>query len=308
MRFAAVDIGSNAVRLLLSQVRDGAVPPVFKKDSLIRFPLRLGDDAFLSGRISPEKSERLVRIMVAFRHLIDAYDPLSCRACATAALREAENREAIVRSVGEASGLELEVVTGREEAEIIYANHSERDLDGRADYLYIDVGGGSTQLTLFSGGRSVASRSFDIGAVRLLKDLVPRERWLEMKDWIKAGAAGRDSLLGIGSGGNINKIYLMAGVRAGGPLSLKKLVRVERLVSGLDFEERIRRLGLRPDRADVIVPALSIFRRIMKWADVRKIFVPFIGLSDGLIHQLYRQYKRTGERRRPRGGHPLPLK
>lgn len=291
LRFASIDVGSNAVRLLLSQVLEDGGAPVFKKDSLVRFPLRLGDDAFLEHRIPAGKVDQLVQVMIAFRHLIDAYAPLACRACATSALREATNRNRIIRAVKEGSGIELEVVSGRTEAEIIYANHSERNLDETAAYLYIDVGGGSTQLTLFAEGRSVASRSFNIGAIRILKALVTPAQWRDMKSWVAEVASGRDPLYGIGSGGNINKIYMLAGNKAGLPLSAKKLKKVERLLSPHDIEERVRLFGLRPDRADVIVPALTIFRQIMKWADIQKIHVPIIGLSDGLIHQLYDRYK-----------------
>lgn len=299
MRFAAIDVGSNAVRLLLSQVHARSGPPVFKKDSLVRFPLRLGDDAFLEHHISAVKANHLVRIMVAFRNLMDAYSPLGYRACATSAMREAENRDEIVRRVREASGLELEVVSGRTEAEIIFANHSERDLDLLADYLYIDVGGGSTQLTLFAAGRSAASRSFDIGAIRILEDIVRPEQWRDMKAWIVEATSDRAKVHGVGSGGNINKIFLMAGRKTGRPVSAKKLKEIDRLLTSYDVGDRVRVLGLRPDRADVILPALTIFRKVMKWADVRELYVPFIGLSDGLIHQLYERYIREGARSMP---------
>jgi exopolyphosphatase/guanosine-5'-triphosphate,3'-diphosphate pyrophosphatase len=303
MRFASIDVGSNAVRLLLSQVYADGGPAFFKKDSLVRFPLRLGDDAFLKHRISEVKVRQFVRVMVAFRHLIDAYEPLAYRACATSAMREAENRAEIIRAVREACGIELEVIPGRTEAEIIFANHSERDLDTNATYLYIDVGGGSTQLTLFSEGRSAASRSFDIGAIRILEELVPRETWREMQAWVKEASSAPGPVLGIGSGGNINKIFLLAGNKTGKPVSAKKLKEVDRILKKLSVEDRVRQLALRPDRADVIVPALKIFRRVMKWADIRKLYVPFIGLSDGLIHQLYEKYVQEGA-----GPQPLPVR
>ncbi len=294
MRFAAIDVGSNAVRLLLSQVLVDGGPPVFKKDSLVRFPLRLGEDAFLGRRISAEKSAQLVQVMSAFRRLIDAYAPLAFRACATSALREAENRVEIVRAVRREAGIELEVVDGRTEAEIIYSNHAERDLDQDAPYLYIDVGGGSTQLTLFAEGRSVDSRSFNIGTIRILREIVTRNQWREMKSWIRQSCEPRGSLTAIGSGGNINKVFLLAGKKPGRPLSRKTLNEIERYLSHYDYEEKVRLLGLRPDRADVIVPALEIFLHVMNWAGIEKIHVPFIGLSDGLIHRLYERYKGGG--------------
>ncbi|HVP91907.1 MAG TPA: hypothetical protein VMS75_11900 [Terriglobales bacterium] len=302
MRFASIDVGSNAVRLLLSQVLEGGDAPVFKKDSLVRFPLRLGDDAFLEHRISAAKAGHLVQVMIAFRHLIDAYDPLAYRACATSAMREAGNRNEIIGAVREASGIDLEVIPGRTEAEIIFENHSERDLEEKATYLYIDVGGGSTQLTLFAKGRSAASRSFDIGAIRILEGLVSRPQWRDMQGWVTNVASGRDPVLGIGSGGNINKIFLLTGNKVGRPVSAKKLKEVSRTLTSLSVEDRVRQLGLRPDRADVIVPALQIFRRVMKWAGIRKIHVPFIGLSDGLIHELYERHVREGVRTLPAPG------
>lgn len=299
MRFASIDVGSNAVRLLLSQVYNDEGPAFFKKDSLVRYPLRLGDDAFVTHRISAAKAGQLVQVMVAYRHLIDAYGPLSYRACATSALREAENRSEVVRAVRQASGLEVEVITGRTEAEIIFANHSERDLDSAATYLYIDVGGGSTQLTLFEEGRSADSRSFNIGAIRILEGLVSREKWQDMRDWVTGVTSGQGPVLGIGSGGNVNKIFLLTGKKVGRPLSARMLKEVERALSPLSAEDRIRQFGLRPDRADVIVPALRIFRRVMKWGGIKKLHVPFIGLSDGLIHQLYERYVQDGRQTLP---------
>ena len=298
MKLAAIDVGSNAVRLLLSQVVDGGQPPVFKKDSFIRFPLRLGEDAFPAHRISPEKAGQLVKVMTAYRRLIDAYQPRAYRACATSALREAENRAEIVAGVKEASGIVLEVVDGRTEAEIIYSNHFERNLDADGSCLYIDVGGGSTQLTLFSLGRRFDSRSFNIGAIRLLKDLVQRSSWKEMKHWLKEATQETDAPVAIGSGGNINKIFTLAGKKPGKPLSYKKLEKLDRFLSRFDVDERVRLLGLRPDRADVIVPAAEIFLRVMKWARVTKIHIPLIGLSDGLIHLLYDQTAKQSRTRR----------
>jgi exopolyphosphatase/guanosine-5'-triphosphate,3'-diphosphate pyrophosphatase len=255
----------------------------------------LGEDAFLSHRISSDKAGQLVQVMTAYRKLIDAYQPLAFRACATSALREAENRAQIVEAVKRASGIDLEVVDGRTEAEIVYSNHFERNLDSDRSCLYIDVGGGSTQLTLFSQGRRFESRSFDIGAIRLLKDLVQRSTWKEMKRWLKETTQETESLVAIGSGGSINKVFMLAGKRMGKPLSYKKIREIARFLSRFDVDERIRLFGLRPDRADVIVPATEIFLTVMKWARVSQIYVPFIGLSDGVIHLLYEDYKRQSQ-------------
>jgi exopolyphosphatase / guanosine-5'-triphosphate,3'-diphosphate pyrophosphatase len=292
MRFAAIDVGSNATRLLLSQVVNNGQAPVFKKDSLIRFPLRLGEDSFQARRITPEKAGQLVQVMAAYRKLIDAYKPLAFRACATSALREADNRDDIVKAVRLASGIDLEVVDGRAEAEIIYSNHFERNLDAGRACLYVDVGGGSTQLTLFSQEGKLESRSFDIGAIRLLEDLVQRSTWREMKRWLKKMTHEIEPPVAIGSGGNINKVFMLAGRKLGKPLSYKKLKDLARFISRFEVDERIRLLGLRPDRADVIVPAAQIFLQVMKWARISQIYVPLIGLSDGLIHLLYEDYNK----------------
>ena len=286
MKFAAIDVGSNATRLLLAQLVDDGQPPVFE-DSLIRFPLRLGDDAFLTRRITPEKAGQLVQVLAGYRRLIEAYQPLAFRACATSALREADNRTDIVEAVKRASGMDLEIVDGRTEAEIIYSNHFERNLDADRSFLYVDVGGGRHQLTLFSQGGTFESRSFNIGAIRLLKGLVQGSTWKEMKRWLKETTRQAESQVAIGSGGNINKVFMLAGKKLGKPLTYKKLKDLCRFISRFEVEERIRLLGLHPDRADVIVPAAEIFLQVMKWAGISKMYVPFIGLSDGLIHLMY---------------------
>ncbi len=295
MKFAAIDVGSNASRLLLSQVVTDDDLPVFKKVSLIRFPLRLGEDAFLTRRITPEKTGQLVQVMTAFHKLIEAFQPLAYRACATSALREAENRAEIVEMIKRESGIDLEIVDGRTEAQIIYANHFERQLAADRSCLYVDVGGGSTQLTFFSQKRMLRSRSFDIGAIRLMKGLVQRSTWKEMKRWLKETTREIDSPVAIGSGGNINKVFMLAGKKLGKPLSYKKLQELDRFISRFEVDERIRLLGLRPDRADVIVPAMEIFLRVMKWSRIDQIYVPFIGLSDGLIHLLYEDFKKNAQ-------------
>jgi len=297
MKFAAIDVGSNASRLLLTQVVNDGQPPVFKKDSLIRFPLRLGEDSFLTRRITPEKAGQLVQVMAAYRQLIEAYQPLAFRACATSALREADNKAEIVEAVKRASAIDLEVVDGRTEAEIIYSNHFERNLDADGSCLYVDVGGGSTQLTVFSQGGKLESRSFDIGAIRILKNLVQRSTWKEMKHWIKEKTQDIESLVAIGSGGNINKVFMLAGKKLGKPLSYKKLKELIRFISRFEVDERIRLLGLRPDRADVIVPATQIFLQVMKWSRASQIYVPFIGLSDGLVHLLYDDFAKRAQKK-----------
>ena len=286
-RFAAIDIGSNAVRLLLARVLETGEGPVFKKESLVRFPVRLGDDAFLRGTISAPRSRQLLLALSGFSSLMEAYRPLSYRAVATSAMREAANGPALVERVKERCGLELEIISGQEEAGILYANHFEQCLDPDGTYLYVDVGGGSTELTLFGEGCTRASASFDIGTVRLLDGLVPATRWEELRGWLQAATRDCPADVAIGSGGNINKIFQLARRKPGKPLSTKRIRAIHQQLAALTLEQRIRDVGLRPDRADVIVPAAEIYLAVLHWAGIRRIHVPQIGLADGLVHQLY---------------------
>lgn len=292
MKFAAIDIGSNAVRLLLSRVIDNGNQPFFKKESLIRIPIRLGEDSFTHKRISEEKKNNLIKTMLGFKHLIYAYEAVDYIACATSAMREAENGKEIVANIKMETGINLEIIDGKSEADIINSNHIEKKLNQESSYLYIDVGGGSTELTLFSKNESITSKSFDIGTVRLLKNLVPKESWKEMKKWIKQNTADFQPLLGIGSGGNINKIFRLSGKSEKKPLNYKNIKEINDYLCTFTLEERIKVLNLRPDRADVILPAAEIYLSVMKWAKIKQMFVPQIGLADGLIHILYERYKK----------------
>lgn len=293
MRFAAIDIGSNAVRLLLSRVFENGTSAHYKKESLIRMPLRLGDEAFTRRRISGQKAEMLINTMIGFKHLIEAYQPLDYMACATSAMREVENGGEIVQQIKQRSGIDLQIIDGKTEAEMIYANHFEEKLDKTKSYLYIDVGGGSTELTFFPGGKAQTSFSFNIGTVRILENLVAEKTWQEMKRWIKKTVAGRENVVAIGSGGNINKIFSLAMQKTGKPLSYKKLREIYKSLDSYTYEDRIKILGLKPDRADVIIPASRIYTSVMKWGKISKIYVPEIGLADGIIHVLYEKHKKT---------------
>lgn len=290
MKFAAIDIGSNALRLLLGNVYESKQGPIFKKADLVRIPLRLGEDAFLHKKISEEKIQKLLIAMKAYRQLLDFYEVEDYKACATSAMREAQNAVEIVERVGAEAGIAIEIIDGKTEAEIIYANHIAEHLSNDSDYLYIDVGGGSTELTLFSNNQVVASRSFNIGTIRLLNDLVSKELWNEFREWIREKTKDRRTLTAIGSGGNINKIFKMSRKKQNRPLSLKKLTELHEFVSSFSLQERIEVLGLNPDRADVIVPAGKIFLTVMKSANIEKIHVPQIGMADGLIHLLYENH------------------
>ncbi len=292
MKFAAIDVGSNAIRLLFTQVFENNGEIFFKKDSLFRVPIRLGEDSFVKRRISDEKADSLIKTMIAFKYLIEAYAPLDYMAIATAAMREADNSHDIVNAIKKESGIEMEIIDGQREAEIIYSNHVAEKLDNKGNYLYIDVGGGSTELTLISGSVIVESYSFKLGTVRLLQEQVPKTEWQNMRNWIKKSTSDFSSIKGIGTGGNINKILKMSLKEEGEFLNYKDIKKVSDLVNSFSYEDRISKLNLRPDRADVIVPATKIFLKAIKWADINELYVPSIGLSDGIIHVLYEKHKR----------------
>lgn len=291
MRFASIDIGSNAIRLLLCNVIEDSKDTHFKKNELIRMPIRLGEDAFLYKKITEEKAAKLVNTMKAFKYLIKVFEAVDYRACATAALREAENSKTIIERIKKESGIEVEIIDGKTEAEIIYSNHVAEHLEHDQSYLYIDVGGGSTELTLFSENKIVFSQSFDVGTIRFLHDTVPKDYWSYFKERIREETRGYGSLTAIGSGGNINKIFKMLRKKENKPVYYDKLKEFHEYISGFTVEERITQLGLNPDRADVIVPAAKIFLAIMKHAQIEKIIIPQIGLSDGIVHLLYEKYK-----------------
>jgi exopolyphosphatase/guanosine-5'-triphosphate,3'-diphosphate pyrophosphatase len=291
MRYAAVDIGSNASRLLLCNVMEESGETHFKKAELMRIPLRLGEDAFLQGKISEKKIVKFVKTMTAFRHLIDVFEPVDFRACATSAMRDASNRDEIIQRVRKECGLKIEIISGREEADLIFSNHVEEHLDKNKSYLYIDVGGGSTELTLFSEGRCLVSQSFDIGTIRWMNAQVPKEKWWEFKDWVRLITTGHQPVTAIGSGGNINKIFKLLKRKEGQSLPFDKLKEIYSEMKIHTIEERMEIWNLNPDRADVIVPAAKIFLSIMKAAQINEIIVPQIGLADGIVHELHEKQK-----------------
>ena len=293
MRLAAIDIGSNAARLLISDVtiQDNG-KPVFQKVNLVRVPLRLGFDVFEQQEISPEKEAMVMNTLKAYRHLMDAYEVEHVKAAATSAMRDASNAQAIIRRVKEETGIDIEVITGDAEASLIYENHIAENLDKSHSYLYIDVGGGSTELTLFADGKLVFKRSFNIGTIRLLKKQVSEWQWDDMKDVLKRETRDhQDDMVAIGSGGNINKIFSISKRKEGKPLYIELLKDYYREFSSFSLEDRMRLYKLREDRADVIVPALQIYVNVMRWANINEIFVPKIGLADGLIQHLYEELK-----------------
>ena len=292
MRYAAIDIGSNAVRLLIADIIEKGGETSFKKNTLIRVPLRLGDDAFLDKRISPKKSEELLKTMAAFKNLIDVYKVEDYRACATSAMREAENGPELVKQIKTEAGIDLEIVEGQSEANIIYSNHIEQTLEHHKNYLYIDVGGGSTELSVFNEGEVKASKSFPIGTVRMLDNADTEEAWNDIKEWIRVNTKEYPNLSGIGTGGNINKLFKMSEEKDGMPLSYIKLREMYTYLNSFSLKDRITVLGLNQDRADVIIPACEIYLSVMKWAGVKQIYVPRVGMVDGIIQLLIEKNKK----------------
>ncbi|MGB0916916.1 MAG: exopolyphosphatase [Flavobacteriales bacterium] len=290
MKFGAIDIGSNAVRLLITNVHESEAGPIFKKSSLVRVPIRLGEDVFVNGFISEKKRQKMVQTMGAFKLLLDVHGVVSYRACATSAMRNATNGEELVEEISEVAGIDIEIIQGKKEADIIFSNHFEEQLFKDRSYLYIDVGGGSTELTVFSNNKPIASRSFRIGTIRLLNNKVEPAYWEKLLNWVEENTKGLGKLDGIGSGGNINKLYKMSEIVGGEPMSRKQLKKQHVMLREMTYDERITKLGLNADRADVIVPACEIFRAIMKRAKIKDIIVPQFGLSDGMTRLLYEDY------------------
>lgn len=292
MRLAAIDIGSNAARLLISEVVPGILGnPEFIKALLVRVPLRLGFEVFDKGQISASKVEMIIKTIKSYKLLLDVYDVKHVKACATSAMRDAANSSDIIRKIKSETGIEIKIISGQEEASIIYENHFADNLTKEESYLYIDVGGGSTELTFFSDGKLIFKESFNIGTIRLLKNQVTESHWDEMKEFIKSNTKGFHHVTAIGSGGNINKIFSLSKRKEGKPLSLDLLRDYFKEFSNLSLSQRISLYRLREDRADVIVPALLIYINVMRWAETEEIFVPKIGLADGLIHTLYEELR-----------------
>jgi exopolyphosphatase/guanosine-5'-triphosphate,3'-diphosphate pyrophosphatase len=290
VKLAAIDIGSNAARLLISEVTKlPKKDPVFNKINLVRVPLRLGFDVFETGEISKPKVKMLMQTLKAYQHLLEAYQIKHVYACATSAMRDAKNSKDIIRKVKLETGIEIKVISGQEEASFIYENHVAENLDSDHYYLYIDVGGGSTELTFFANGELVSKESFNIGTIRLLKNQIKEKTWDEVKEYVKKNIKSALPSIAIGSGGNITKILSMSKLKEGKPLSLDLLKDYYKELSSVSLEDRMNLYGLKEDRADVIVPALLIYIQVMKWANIDEIYVPKIGLVDGLIHHLYDQ-------------------
>lgn len=293
MKIAAIDIGSNAARLLINEVTEAKKGhPEFIKLNLLRIPLRLGMDVFSYGEIREDREKMVIDSMKIFADLMKIYNVEHYRACATSAMRDARNGDDIRKAVKETSGINIEIISGDEEASLIYENHVAETLDKNFGYMYIDVGGGSTELMYFENGKMKYKRSFNIGTIRLLNGLVTETHWKEMKDEIKTKIIGKKPIIAIGSGGNINKIFSLSKTKDGKPMSLNTLKNYYKEFSALSVAERMHNYNLREDRADVLVPALEIFTKVMSWAEISKIFVPKISVADGLVHSIYDNLKK----------------
>jgi len=291
-KYAAIDIGSNAVRLLVSTITEPEhKEPTFKKTSLVRVPIRLGADVFVNGKISPENMLRIEDTMRAFKLLMKSHKIERYKACATSAMRDASNGKMLADSVKNNSGIDIEIIDGEHEAAIIAATDLHELIQDDKTYLYVDVGGGSTEVTLFSEGKTIASKSFKLGTVRLLNEIVDEKMWTDVEEWIKKETKNYTKISLIGSGGNINNIFKSSGKKPGKPLSYLYLSSYYQLLNSLTYEERISELNLNEDRADVIIPAAKIYLSTMKWSRARKVYVPKIGLADGIIKSLYNEAK-----------------
>jgi exopolyphosphatase/guanosine-5'-triphosphate,3'-diphosphate pyrophosphatase len=294
VKLAAIDIGSNAARLLISEVIINNGKPQFNKLNLVRVPLRLGFDVFDKGEISKPKLGMVIQTMKAYGHLLNVYGVTHLKACATSAMRDASNSEDIIRKVKFETGIQITIISGDEEANYVYENHIAENLDKEHSYLYIDVGGGSTELTFFADGKLRYKESFNIGTIRLLKNMVTEKQWEDMRDHLKNNTKSKLPMIAIGSGGNINKVFSLSKKKEGKPLQLELLRDYYKELSSFSIEERMRIYNMREDRADVIVPALQIFINVMRWADINEIYVPKIGVADGLIQSLYEELEAKG--------------
>lgn len=295
MILAAIDIGSNAARLLISETsvyRDGTVD--FTKLNLLRVPLRLGFDVFEKGAITEEKKRLLLDTLAIYQRLMKLYKVESMTACATSAMRDAANGREILQAVKRETGLDVRIISGQEEANIIYETHIAENLSYNKSYMYIDVGGGSTEVTLFSKNQIVFKESFNIGTIRLLQGRVADEQWEHMKWYIKTHVRDYEPVEAIGTGGNINKIFSISKRKEGKPLPLELLKDYHKELSNTSLEDRKHLYHFRSDRADVIVPALQIYIAVMRWANADEIYVPKIGLADGLVRMLYKDLSEKG--------------
>ncbi len=285
-KYAAIDIGSNAVRMLVANVVEYEKKTIFLKNSLVRIPVRLGQDAFSEGKISEVNIKRIIKSMKAFKLLMKVHGVKDYLAFATSALREAKNGSKVVEKVLEKSGIKIEIIDGKKEAKIISNTTIFDTISKEKTFLYVDVGGGSTEFSVLIKGKRTYSKSFKIGTVRLLNDKVSDETWQASEEWVNEHTQGHEKIYLLGTGGNINKLHKMAGIKDDRPISYLTLNALSNKLNLLTYEERIVKLGLNPDRSDVILPAAKLFLKTLNWSGAKDIYVPKVGLSDGMIREL----------------------
>ena len=290
-KLAAIDIGSNAIRILIANVvQEVGEHPVYMKSEMIRVPIRLGQDSFTVGEISNKNMKRVLKAMKAFRLIMKVNGVKHYMACATSALRESNNADELVALVKKKAKIKIEVIDGRKEAEIISNTTILNDFGQNLNYLYVDVGGGSTEFSLLEEGKRIVSKSFKTGTVRMINNMVNEKVWLEIEKWIQTHTAGIEKIALLGSGGNINKVFKLSNTKEGKPLTYIKINTFYQDLKKLTYEQRILKYNLNLDRADVILPALEIYLKALKWSGASKVFVPKIGLADGMIKMMYKKF------------------
>ena len=289
-RFAAIDIGSNSVRLLIENVLQNGEGPIFKKSALIRVPVRLGGNAFSNHSIPEITVRQLIDTMIGFKHIMRANNVLHYKGCATSAMREATNGAQIIKRIKKEAGVNIDIITGNNEAHIIFNSQKAVREKMAKNCVFVDVGGGSTEITVFKNGKVAAAKSFKIGTIRLLQKTVSKAEWKKMKDWLHDTTLRMREVSMIGSGGNINRISKLVQLNTDKPLTFKKLNAVIEELKLYSYDDRIKKFDLNPDRADVIVPAGEIFVSIMQWMKAEKIFIPKVGLGDGIVREVYKEY------------------
>ena len=293
MIIAAIDIGSNAIRLLINEINTQEGEISIEKISLTRVPIRLGEDVFIKGRISREKMLQLSNAMKAFWYLMDVHKVEYFRACATSAMREAKNRKEIITTIAEKSNIKIDILSGDEEAELIFRNYDDDKINEKENYAFIDVGGGSTEISFISPKGESHRRSFNLGTVRMLHLGEDEREWRRAEKWIYNEKPKSTKFIGVGTGGNINTIFKLLGKKPHERVSLSEIRLLLKELESAEYKERMIKFKLKPDRADVIVPACKIYYRLMKTAGIREMKVPKIGLPDGIIRHIYNSVIRT---------------
>ncbi|MGB2342326.1 MAG: exopolyphosphatase [Flavobacteriaceae bacterium] len=290
-KLAAIDIGSNAIRILISNVFEvEGSQPIFMKSEMVRVPIRLGEDSFTVGEISSKNIKRIIKAMKAFKLIMKINGVKNYMACATSALRESNNSEEIVKKVKKKTGIKIEVIDGKREAQIISNTTILDSIAQKKNFLYVDVGGGSTEFSILQNGKRMVSKSFKVGTVRMLNDMVNDRVWLEIEKWIVTNTKNIDKINLLGSGGNINKLFKLSNTKEGKPLLYITINTFYQELKKMSYDERILKYNLNLDRADVILPALEIYLKALKWSGASKVYVPKIGLSDGMIKDMYKKY------------------